>query len=193
MQEILFKEGQSVNRGDLLVRLDETKFAATLAEAEANFKLSQANYDRAKQLLDEKLISRQEFDQTAAQFQVNRAGLDLMQRQLKDTRIHAPFEGVMGARQISPGQVISKNTTLSWLVDLDPIKVEVSVPERYLSQIAIGQAIEFGVAAFPNDRFQDVAMRGGKRGSPPPETLVRGLVGRAPQRVQVARWIANSR
>ena len=154
VQEILFKEGQAVKRGDLLVVLDETKFAAQLAQAEANFKLSQANYDRAKQLLDDKLISRQEFDQTASQFQANKAGLDLMQRQLKDARIYAPFGGVMGARQISPGQVISKNTTLSWLVDLDPVKVEINVPERYLSQVAVGQTIEFGVAAFPEERFR---------------------------------------
>jgi membrane fusion protein (multidrug efflux system) len=50
--------------------------------------------------------------------------------------------------------VIGKNITLTWLVDLDPMKVEVSVPERYLSQVALGQAMEFGVAAFPNDRFK---------------------------------------
>jgi membrane fusion protein (multidrug efflux system) len=154
VEKILVTEGQQVNQGDLLVKLDDSKFAAAVAEAEANFKLSEANHERSKQLFRDKLISQQEFDQIAAQFQVNQAGLDLKRRQLRDTQIRAPFSGIVGARQISPGQVIGKNTTLTWLVDLDPVKVEVSVPERYISQVALGQAMEFGVAAFPNDRFK---------------------------------------
>jgi membrane fusion protein (multidrug efflux system) len=105
-------------------------------------------------LFRDKLISQQEFDQIAAQFQANEAGLELKRRQLRDTQIRAPFNGIVGARQISPGQVIGKNVTLTWLVDLDPVKVEVNVPERYLSQVVLGQSMEFGVAAFPNDRFK---------------------------------------
>lgn len=154
VEKILFTEGQQVKQGDLLVQLDESKFAAAAAEAEANFKLSVANHERSKQLFRDKLISQQEFDQIAAQFQANEAGLELKRRQLLDTQIRASFSGIVGARQISPGQVIGKNITLTWLVDLDPVKVEVNVPERYLSQMAIGQSMEFGVAAFPNDRFK---------------------------------------
>ena len=153
VQEIPFQEGQEVKKGDLLVHLDESKFAAALAEAEANFRLSQANYDRAKQLFRDKLISQQEFDQAAAQFQANQAGLDLKKRELKDTRIYAPFEGIMSSRQVSPGQVISKNTTLTWVVDLDPVKVEVSVPERFVGQLAVGQNIDLAVAAYPGRKF----------------------------------------
>lgn len=153
VQEIPFEEGQKVRQGDLLVQLDETKFSAAVAEAEANFKLSQANYDRAKQLFHENLIAKQEFDQAAAQFQANQASLDLKRRQLKDTRIYAPFEGVTSSRQISPGQVISKNTTLTWVVDLDPVKVEVSIPERFVGQLALGQKIDMTVAAHPGRRF----------------------------------------
>ena len=154
IEDIPFKEGQNVKQGDLLVQLDESKFAAAVAEGEANFKLSQANYERSKQLFRDKLISQQEYEQFAAQFQANQASLDLRKRQLRDTRILAPFKGVASARQVSPGQVISKNTTLTWLVDLDPVKVEVNVPERYLSQVAIGQNIEFTVAAFANEHFR---------------------------------------
>ncbi|HXG49153.1 MAG TPA: efflux RND transporter periplasmic adaptor subunit [Methylomirabilota bacterium] len=154
VEEILFQEGQPVKQGDLLVKLDESKFAAAVAEAEANFKLSQVTFERSKELFREQLISQQEFDQAAAQFQANQAGLELKRRQWKDTRIHAPFAGIVGARQVSPGQVISKNTTLTWLVNLDPVKVEVNVPERYLGQVAIGQTIEFSVAAFPQEKFK---------------------------------------
>ena len=154
VQEIPFDEGQKVEKGQLLLRLDESKWAASLGEAEAQFKLSQANFDRAKQLLQDKLISQQEFDQASSVFEVNRATVELKRRQLKDARIYAPFTGMVGARQVSPGQVITRDTTLTWLVDLDIVKVEVKVPEKYLRQLQIGRPLEFTVAAFPDEKFR---------------------------------------
>jgi membrane fusion protein (multidrug efflux system) len=154
VEEILFQEGQEVKQGDLLLRLDESKLGSAVSEATATFKLSEATYERSKQLYKDKLISLQDFDQVAAQYSATRASLDLKQRLLKDCRIYAPFKGITGARQISPGQVISRNTSFSWLVDLDPVKVEVDVPERYLSQMATGQKIAFSVAAFPTEKFE---------------------------------------
>ena len=154
VQEINFVEGGRVDKGRMLFKLDETKFTAALAEAEASLKLSQANHDRAKQLVTDKLISQQEFEQVASTFAVNQATADLRRRQVKDARMYAPFAGVVGARQVSPGQVITRNTTLTWLVDLDTVKVEVKVPERYLRQLQIGQPLEFTVAAFPGEKFR---------------------------------------
>ena len=154
VEQINFEEGQPVEQGRLLLKLDESKLTATVAEAEANFKLSQANYERSRQLLKDKLISQQEYDQTASTFEVNRAGLELKKRLLKDTRIYAPFAGVMSARNVSPGQVIARNTALSLLVVLDPVKVEVNVPERFLSQLKIGQTLEIKVAAYAGKLFK---------------------------------------
>jgi len=153
-QEINFTEGERVEKGRMLVMLDETKLAASVAEAEANLKLSRANYDRAEQLFHGKLISQQEFEQTASTFAVCQAGVDLKKRDLKDARVYAPFAGIVGARQISPGQVITRNTTLTWLVDLDTVKAEVKVPERHLRQLKLGQPMEFTVAAFPGEKFR---------------------------------------
>ena len=147
--EILFQEGQKVKSGDLLLRLDEVRASAALEEAEANFKLSRLTYDRSRQLFQDKLISQQEFDQAGAQFQAHQASVAMRKRELKDARIVAPFEGIVSSRQVSPGQVISKNTTLTWLVDLDPVKVELNVPERFVSQLRLGQKLEITVAAFP--------------------------------------------
>ena len=154
VQDILFGEGQRVEKGQLLIRLDETKIATALAEAESNFKLSQANFERAKQLFKGQLISQQDYDQVTASFDVNQATVDRRKRELKDTRICAPFAGIMGARIISPGQVIARDAVLSWLVDLDPIKVELNVPERFLSQVQVGQTLDLKVAAYPTNRFQ---------------------------------------
>jgi membrane fusion protein (multidrug efflux system) len=154
VQEILFEEGQKVEKGHLLVRLDETKLAATLAQTEANFKLSEANFNRAKQLSADKLISDQEFEQSAAAFQANQANLDFYRRQLRDARIYAPFEGVISSRQVSPGQIITKNTIITWLIDLDPVKVEFHMPEKFLGQVREKQLIDMTVAAYPDKQFK---------------------------------------
>ena len=76
LEEVLFTEGQRVKQGDLLIRLDESKFSASVNEAEANFKLSETTYERSKQLQRDKLVSQQEFDQAAAQYQANMPGFN---------------------------------------------------------------------------------------------------------------------
>ena len=153
LEEVLFTEGQPVKQGDLLIRLDESKFIAAVNEAEANYKLTETTYTRNKQLHGEKLVSQQEYDQSSAQYQASKASLDLKKRLMKDARIYAPFKGIMSSRQVSPGQVIARNTTLTWLIDLDPVKVELNVPERFVSQLQIGQKIEIIVAAHPGRTF----------------------------------------
>jgi membrane fusion protein (multidrug efflux system) len=152
--EILFQEGQPVKKGDLLIRLDESKFASALAEAEASLKLSAITYERSKELSREKLVSQQEFDQAAAQYQANLATVDLRRRQLADARIFAPFAGLTGSRLVSPGQVITKSTMLTWLVDLDTVKAEFNVPERFLRELKDGQPLTFSVAAYPKESFR---------------------------------------
>lgn len=149
-----FKEGQPVKKGDLLVKLDETKLAASLSEAEANYKLSKTTYARNEELLRGKLISQQENDQAAAIFHQNAATVELRKRLLKDARIYSPFDGIATARLVSPGQVINRNTPLTSIVDLDPVKVEMHVPERFLSRLKQGQSIEIRVATYPGKSFK---------------------------------------
>ena len=148
-----FQEGQRVEKGDLLAQLDDSELSAGVAEAEANFKLTQITYERNKQLFGDKLISQQEYDQSQAAFNASRATLERRKSELKHTRIFAPFAGIAGGRQVSPGQVISKNTTITWVVDLDRLKAEFSVPEKFLGQLRLGQKMEMTVAAFPNEKF----------------------------------------
>ena len=153
VEEINFKEGEAVEQGRLLFKLEESKLAASVTEAEANFQLRQADFERSRNLYQNQLISQQEFDLIASQFRAQEASLELRRRLLRDTRIHAPFAGIMGGREVSPGQVIARNTTLSWLVDLDLVKAEFNVPERFLSQVRVGQTIELSVATYPDQKF----------------------------------------
>lgn len=154
VQEILFDEGQTVEKDALLVRVDETKLGAELADAKARLELAEASHARAKQLRESRLISEQEYDQAASTLAVAKATVDVRERQLRDARVLAPFSGRTGSRNISPGQLITRNTVITWLVDLDPMKVEMDVPERFLGQTRIGQKIGFRVAAFPDRKFE---------------------------------------
>ena len=151
--EIQFLEGQRVEKGQLLIRLDERKLDAAAAEAAANFALSQSTFERSQQLFKEKLVAQQDYDQSQSLFQINQANLELKQQQLKDARILAPFAGIVGGRVVSPGQVISRTTTLTWLTDIDPVKVEINVPERFIGQLKVGQKIQIRVASYPGKRF----------------------------------------
>ena len=138
IERIAFEEGQQVEMGQLLMELDQSKLAASVVEAQANLALSQSNFERNQELFDGKLISRQEFDQARTRFEADQALLDLRKRQLKDTRITAPFRGVVGVREVSPGQVISPNVTLTWLVSLDPIKLEFNMPGALFERVSPG-------------------------------------------------------
>lgn len=154
IEVIKFQEGQRVDRGDLLVTLDQRKLAAAVAQAEANFRLASLNQDRAEAMLKNNTISQQEYDQATSTFQADQAALELARQQLKDAKVSAPFDGLTGARMVSPGQVISRNTTITTLVDITPVKVEFRVPERYLGQLQAGQTIQFRVPAYPGETFR---------------------------------------
>ncbi|MBT5926932.1 MAG: efflux RND transporter periplasmic adaptor subunit [Verrucomicrobia bacterium] len=153
VETIHFLEGQKVKKGQLLIELNREKLHAAVVEAEANLALSESNFLRNKELLGSKLISKQEFDQTQTQFQAQQALVNLRKRQLQDTHITAPFDGTVGARVISPGQVVSPNSTLTWVVSLDNVNVEFNVPERFLSVCKTGQTIDVKVAAYPDNVF----------------------------------------
>ena len=148
-----FQEGQRVQKGDLIAQLDDSERSAALAEAESNFKLTQITFERNKQLFADKLVSQQEYDQSQAAFSAMRATVERRKSELKHTRILASFPGTTGGRQVSPGQVISKNTTITWVVDLDRLKAEFSVPERFLGLLRVGQKVDLTVAAFASEKF----------------------------------------
>lgn len=153
VEEIGFEEGQKVKKDQVLFKINEQKLQASLAQAQANLTLAETTARRYQALIESQAISRQEFDQATAALDANKAELELIKAQREDATILAPFDGVMGQRLVSVGQFISKGTSLSFLISQDPVKAEFKVPERYLSQVKEGQAIDIRVAAYPDDVF----------------------------------------
>jgi len=154
VEKILFEEGQDVVAGDVLIQLDQEKLESGYDESVANLKLSQSELARTDRLFREKLISQQEYDQAATRAESDGAVAELRKRQLADAEVVAPFAGVVGGRNVSPGQVITRDETLTWLVDLDPVKVKFNVPERFLRVAKKGQTVSIEVAAFPDRAFE---------------------------------------
>ncbi len=150
---IHFKEGQKVNKGDLLVTLDDSIYKAELNQADARLKLSQANTKRINSLRKKGLSNEQEEDQAVSELGVNRASRVLARTRLEKMAIHAPFDGTIGLRGISEGDYLTSGQDIVTLINSNPIKLEFRIPEVYLSEVAIGQKVDVRVDAFRGDSF----------------------------------------
>jgi membrane fusion protein (multidrug efflux system) len=140
---IFFKEGSNVRKGSVLVKINDRDIQAQLQEALTKQTLSASNENRAKQLLQKGAISQEEYDTSLADLKSLKAQGQLIRAQLAKTSIIAPFSGKIGLRSISVGVYITPSTVIANLLSTDPIKVNFSVPEKYMSQIKMNSTITF--------------------------------------------------
>ncbi len=153
IDKLLFKEGQPVKKGAVLVVLDSAEPRARLAAAQADLKLAQSRYTRSEELVAQNFISRQALDESRANLDILRARLRLEQVALDKTVIRAPFAGVVGLRQVSPGAYVGKGDDLVRLDALGTLKLEVPVPETALPLVRVGLPIKLTVDALPGQSF----------------------------------------
>ena len=151
--KILFEEGQVVQAGDPLVGLDDSIYRAEVAQAKANVDLSRIEYKRTRELHKRNAVSVNELDQARSELEANEAALALAQARLDKSAIKAPFTGVLGLRRVSVGDYVSPGQDLVNLVDIGTIKVDFRVPEVFLVDVAVGQAIEVKMDAFAGEVF----------------------------------------
>lgn len=151
--ELPFQEGAKVEKGAVLVRLDPTAARAELAQADSALNLSQRNYARVLELLQKNAATPRARDEAQAKLDSDRATVDLSRTRLAKTEILAPFSGTIGLRQVSVGAYVSPGQDIVDLVGADPIKVDFSIPERFLSKVRAGQRLDIDVDAFPGERF----------------------------------------
>ena len=148
-----FSEGQAVKAGTVLVKLDPTEYEAGLAESTATVKLNQLNFNRIKDLLNKKLISRQAFDEAQAKLDESQARQALDKVRLKKSKIVAVFNGILGLRNISEGAYIRAGEDLVTLNNLDSVKLDFGVSEMFLPKINIGQTVKVQVDSYQNQDF----------------------------------------
>lgn len=154
--KINFNEGDFVKEGTPLVYLNDDELLAQKERLTFTKKLYEGQENRQKQLLEREAISQEEYDIVLNQFNTNLADLNLIEAQLRQTVIRAPFDGVIGLRQISVGSVISPADIIVNVVNIDPIKIDFSIPERYANTVKTGSQISFTNAAVEGESIGEV-------------------------------------
>jgi membrane fusion protein, multidrug efflux system len=156
VRQVLFQEGQAVEKDAFLIELDDSELQAELAQAAAQLKVSRLTYERIKQLdLDGKrYVPRQQLDEVAGTLQVAQAAHVLYSTRLAKTKIRAPFAGLTGIRRVSPGDFVVAGQDLVNLEDVRTLKIDFKVSETLLRHIVPGRSIEVTTDAYPGEVFQ---------------------------------------
>jgi membrane fusion protein (multidrug efflux system) len=140
---IAFNEGQYVTKGTPLVYLNDDELQAQLQRLQYTQRLFETQENRQKQLLAREAISQEEYDIVLNQYNTALSDIKLVEAQLNKTVIRAPFNGILGLRMISEGSVIGTSDVITSVVNIDPIKIEFSIPERYANQVKVGSPVYF--------------------------------------------------
>ncbi len=163
----LVERGQSVRKGDVIARLDVSKESLTAAAARAQANLAQSQLDiaerdcaRADALLASGAISQSDYDRAVGQCKTAKWSTEAAQanqrvasKNVGDATIRAPFSGIIGERRISVGEYVQPTSTVVSMYAIDPIHVEMTVPEQAVGAVRKDLSVEFEVAAFPGQKF----------------------------------------
>ncbi|MFO7740362.1 MAG: efflux RND transporter periplasmic adaptor subunit [Desulfatiglandaceae bacterium] len=167
LRDTHFEEGQPVKRGDLLFTIDDSKLNrqlrernAALEEAKARMEKAEKTAERISKLYKRHTVSEERWDQAvteveAARAEVNRlsAALELTRERFKDTRIRAPFRGVVSKRHVDPGDYVRRGEVMVTLYDTENMEAEVKIPERHMHRVQSEQKAELRIPAFPESVF----------------------------------------
>ena len=155
ISEILFTEGSEVKKGDTLIKFEDDLYKAEKGKYEAEYILAKSEYERVDSLYKKNVGSKKAYDEAYAKMQASKAQLESANAQLNRTIIKAPFDGVIGILRGSatPGNIVQQQTELVYLVDNSTVRVEFTVPAKYVDDIAVGQNVEITVDAFKDRVF----------------------------------------
>ena len=142
---ISFTEGRHVTKGDLLLKINDTELQSQRKKLLSQLDLSEKTANRQKQLLAANGISQQEYDITLNQLTGIKSDIELINEQIRKTEVRSPFSGFIGLRSVDEGAYITPATVISRIQDIDEVKIDFSIPEKYIHQIKTGDEIDFSV------------------------------------------------
>ena len=138
VSKINFQSGQAVKEGDVIVELDTRQERAQLAALEAQRDLAKINFGRTQKLVDEGVLSRQEYDTAVASQKSTEANVGEIRATIERKTIRAPFSGILGIRKVNLGQYLAAGNAIVQLQSLNPIYVDFGVPQQSGSQVKVG-------------------------------------------------------
>lgn len=143
--EINFVEGTPVKKGQLLAKVNDRQLQAQLQRLISQLKLAEDRVFRQDALLKRDAVSKEAYEQVKTDLATLNADIEIIKANISLTELRAPFDGVIGLRQVSVGSYASPTTIVAKLTKISPLKVEFSVPERYASQIKKGTNLSFKI------------------------------------------------
>ncbi|TXH66101.1 MAG: efflux RND transporter periplasmic adaptor subunit [Thermomonas sp.] len=146
--------GQQVRAGQPLVRIDRDRAALQVAQADAQVRKLEANYRRASQLVEQKMVSVNDVDQLRFDLENARASLRLARLEQSYGTVTAPISGVVSARNIKLGNLVQINTPIFTIVDNSRLEATLNAPEREIETLKAGQAVQLNVDALPGKTFE---------------------------------------
>ena len=136
-------EGRYVSKGALLAKLYDADLQAQLKKLEVQLQIAQSNEERSAQLLKIQGISKQDYDASLLNVNNIKADIDITKTSISKTEIRAPFNGKLGLRNISPGAYVTPSTVIAVINQVNQLKLDFTVPEKYTGQIKLGQVVSF--------------------------------------------------
>lgn len=153
VREVRFEDGQTVRRGDVLLVLDSGEETANLESAEAQAAERRSAYERAAGLEEKQIVSRASYEERRAALKQAEADVQSIRSRLGDAIIKAPFDGVLGLREVSVGTLVRPGEKITTIDDLTQMKVDFDVPSLYLQSLKPGLAVSGTVEAFGDRVF----------------------------------------
>jgi len=153
VSQVLFKDGQRVKKGQVLVQFDDQLPAAQLMQSKAELSIAQANHTRNQELVSQNFISKRSLDESEAALQVAQAKLALAQATLQRLKIVAPFDGVAGLRQINVGDYLKDGADMVNVEDIDAVLLDFRLAERFQTKVKPGQKAQVSFDALPGRKF----------------------------------------
>ena len=151
-----FRDGEKVRRGQLLVQLDDQLPQALLQQAQAELSIAQANHKRNQELMAQSFISKRSVDESAANLEVAQAKLSLAKATVERLRITAPFDGIVGIRNVNVGDYLKDGAEIVNIEDIDAILVDFRLPERFQTKAQRGQTALVELDALPGRKYAAV-------------------------------------
>jgi membrane fusion protein (multidrug efflux system) len=157
--EISAEEGDYVEAGHVLARVETDRYRLTVEKANAALIRLQTDYERKKELYEKKLVSAEDYERVSAEFQAQKAAYELARLDLEYTSIRAPISGFVSERLVRPGNLVKLHDPVYRVTSYDPLLAVLHVPERQLRVLRKGLEVNVALDAWPGEQFTGEIIR----------------------------------
>ncbi len=154
--DIFFREGSHVTKGELLAKINDAPLQAELRKLESQLKLYTDRMHRQNVLLEKEAVSQEAFQEAQTSLAILRAEIDGVKAKIAQTELRAPFDGIIGLRQMSVGSYASTSTVIAKLTKTNQLKLEFAIPERYAGTVKVGTPVTYRVVGELGERTSKI-------------------------------------